>query len=370
MKFNKIISKKRLEKLCLKENIINIDHNNYYDLVNICCGLYYPLKNFCDLKSLNSIIKKNKLIDGSSWTIPILLNFSGKIKNFKKDFFYKIKFRKKIVGCIKYKNYFSINKKSFTKKIFSTNSIKHPGVKNFFKKKNIFITGDVFMIKEAIPIQKNFDYARSIKMKYNKTVLKKSAAFSTRNICHNGHSFIHNHVMKKIKKLFIIILITPNNKYNPNIIFKTYNIIKKNYYKNKFKVISIFIPALYCGPKETFLQATIIKNIGINSLIVGRDHAGVKNFYGKYDSQKIFSQLNNHKLKIIKTKEPMMCPNCFKINFENIFKFCNKCKFAKTVPINGFWIKKKLLIKNFTALKGYLDQRIIDFFIKRKSSYY
>ena len=87
--------------------------------------------------------------------------------------------------------------------------------------------------------------------------------------------------------MFIVVIQTSQNKYNPRLIYKTYEILN-NYKKKKYKIISIFLPLFFAGPKEAFIQAQIIKNIGITSFLVGRDHAGVKNFYGKYSSQEFF----------------------------------------------------------------------------------
>ena len=141
----------------------------------------------------------------------------------------------------------------------------------------------------------------SIKKIKKKSLLKNSVAFSTRNICHKGHEHIHKYLEKKFQNLFIVVIQTSQNKYNPRLIYKTYEILN-NYKKKKYKIISIFLPLFFAGPKEAFIQAQIIKNIGITSFLVGRDHAGVKNFYGKYSSQEFFQKRNKKNLKSSKLK--------------------------------------------------------------------
>ena len=72
---------------------------------------------------------------------------------------------------------------------------------------------------------------------------------------------------------------------------KSYQTLKKNVkmYKN-IKIIKIFLPMLYAGPNEAMLQAIIFRNIGFRGFVVGRDHAGFRNFYSKYSSQRIFNK--------------------------------------------------------------------------------
>ena len=69
------------------------------------------------------------------------------------------------------------------------------------------------------------------------------------------------------------------------------------------------------GPNEAYLQATYLNNMNCKSMIIGRDHAGFKNNFKKYDSQHIFNHLNNLNIKIIKTKEPLLCENCNTVFF-------------------------------------------------------
>ena len=122
--------------------------------------------------------------------------------------------------------------------------------------------------------------------------------------------------MRKVKILHVVVIQSSTNKYDPRVIFETYEIIrKKKGLKNKIKIISIFMPTFFAGPKEAFLQAIMMQNLGFTNFVIGRDHAGVKSFYGKYESQKIFKNLKDLSLNIFKTKEPRICHNCKKIHF-------------------------------------------------------
>ena len=367
---NQFITYSKLKKLTdfNKKKIINLDKDDYINLINICTGLYSPITGFCDYKTYLSIINKKKLDNSIDWTIPILLKSTININSSNKKNFFKLKYNKKIVGLIQANSKFKINKNLFNQSVFGTNSNSHPGVKIINKKTNSFIGGKIFMLKKYIPKNKYYATPKKLRFYVKRNQISSSSAFTTRNICHTGHFFIHQHILKKINNLFIIYIQSSKNKYEPETVFETYEIIKKKFnLKKRIKIISIYMPFFFAGPKEAFLQAAIVKNLGISSMIVGRDHAGVKNFYNKYDSQKIFVKYKNLSLKIFKTKEPRICKNCRKVKFENNRKICNFCfKNTKFSGIDGKFVKKKLIQKNYTALEGLLDPLIISYFKKKK----
>ena len=355
---NQIITKKYFSKLPVsKQTIINLQDDDYFNAINIALGLYSPIKGFCDYKKYLSIIKNNKISNKINWTIPILLSCKLNSNIIKKNFFYKIKYKTKIVGAIYIEDTFKINKRQFIKKIFTTNDKTHPGILSLKKKKNFFIGGKIFLLQNAFPKSKYFTFPNALRKSISKQK-GQITAFTTRNICHSGHLFIQKHILKKTKILYVIIIQSSYNKYDPKTIFKTYEILRNKYkLYSRVKIISFFMPTFFAGPKEAFLQATMMQNFGFNNFIVGRDHAGFKNIFKKYESQEIFNKLKSLKIKIIKTLEPLTCPKCLKIGFEGN-KFCYCKKGSKFLPIDGKNIKKLLTSKNFKKVKKYLNPHV------------
>ena len=349
------------------KNYLDIDEDEYFNLVNLCTGLYNPVYDFSNDKIVNSILKNSKINRQQIWTIPILLS-SKNNSILKKNKFYQLKYRSKIVGCIKFNSYFKINKKKFSKKIFNTYNKLHPGVKKIYEvKKKFFIDCECFLSNQAYPKDKFFKKIFELKKTQKKSLLKNSVAFSTRNICHRGHEFIHEYLGKKFKNLFIVVIQTSQNKYNPRIIYKSYQLLN-NHKKNKYNLISIFLPLFFAGPKEAFIQSQIIKNIGIKSFLIGRDHAGIKNFYEKYSSQKFFTKVKVKKPRIIKVKEPLICLNCFRLKFSDKKKICNSCnKITKFSGIDGKNVKKLLKGNQEKKIKIFLNSKILNFIKKNKS---
>ena len=132
--------------------------------------------------------------------------------------------------------------------------------------------------------------------------------------------------------------------------------------------MTIYMPSFFAGPKEAFLQAIMMQNLGFNNFIIGRDHAGVKNFYGKYESQKFFGKVKNLSLNIIKTKEPKLCMNCKTIRFENSQKNCEVCLLKDNfTSIDGQFVRNKIIKRDFHSLKGFLHPQLISYFKTKKN---
>ena len=361
----KVLSLAEINNLTQSNKVkIDIEYEDFINLLNLSVGFYKPINDFSNFSNVHSVLKKNKTLNGKKWTIPILLRCKAK-KNFKKNQFYSIKFKNKTVGCLKFKDLFELNKKNFTKRVFGTLSNNHPGAKRFLKSGNLFFDCECYFAKEYIPKNKYFKKALSISKNKKNHELEDSVAFSTRNICHKGHEFILKYLKSKYKKIFIVLIKTPENKYDPNFLDKSYEHLNK-IKKNTFEIISIYLPLFLAGPKEAFIQSKVINNIGIKTFLVGRDHAGVKKFYKKYASQEIFLKLKENKPKIEKIKEPLLCLNCNKIKFSDGKRKCFNCLSKnKLTGINGVDVKK-LLLKKSNKVQNFLNDQMLSFIKKNQ----
>ena len=340
---------------------INLDDAEFINLVNLSLGLYSPLKGFNSKKEIENIILHKKIDKKKQWTVPILLNAKKKINLLNKEYF--LIYKKNKVGIIKVKSLFKINKKKFCKRIFNTNSINHPTVRHIYNSSNNYICGDITVFKNYFKNDKNFAY--NIYRANNKT-FSNSAVFTTRNICHLGHEHIHKKIINSNKKLLVCIIQSEKNKFDPDLIIKSYKQLKnkKKIYKN-IQIIKIYLPLLMAGPNEAFLQAVYLNNLNCKYFFVGRDHAGFKYNYGKYESQKIFNKLKSLKIRIIKTNEPLLCKNCKTVYFSNTDKCRCKLELNRSISsIDGKVIKKLLLQNNFAKVSKFLSSDIFSFCLK------
>tara|TARA_X000001036_G_scaffold439494_1_gene490854 strand:- start:16854 stop:17927 length:1074 start_codon:yes stop_codon:yes gene_type:complete len=342
---------------------IEINNEDYLNLINLSSGLYNPIKKFCNLKECNTILNKNKF-ENLKCTLPILLNCKKK-NNLETNKNYRLFYKKKNVGLINLESCFKINKKKFAKKIYNTLSHSHPSVKKLFKEKNSYISGRVFMYHKKLPKDKDFILNNLKTLK--KIDLKKYICFTTRNIWHLGHEHILKSLQSKKFKFIIFFIQSEKNKYVPKEIIKSYRILFKKKIFAGSKIFKLYMPALMAGPREAYLQAQMLNNLKMKNFIIGRDHAGYKNFFSKYASQSIFKKKKGGmNIKIFKTKEPLMCSSCSKIG-TNTKKVCScKEKGNKLLTIDGKKIRFLMKLKRFEELKKYLDPSIFRLLTKKK----
>lgn len=336
--------------------IIKIKKSMYYDAINLCKKNYYPIKEFCSLKDLNSIVNNYCDGKGNIFGFPIILSISSKEKSKIKGDILFLKFRGKTYFKLKIKSIYQIDKKKYLKKIFETDEIKHPGVKNFLKLKKFFVSGEPQLVRN---LPKKYEIASS---KYSKKILKiykikKIAAFHTRNVPHKSHEWIINLGLKKCNAVLIspMIGLLKKGDTKKEVVLESYKkLINNSSKRNKIFLIPYYNQAKYAGPREAINHCIVRKNFGCTHITIGRDHAGVSNYYKKYSSQDLCKNLENKiKIKIIKYWEPVYS----KIS-KSIISIKNFDK-KKHVKISGTKIRelisKKRRVPNFMIEKNILN---------------
>ena len=323
---------------------LNLTKEQFSDFLNLFYRVFYPLKNFVNREQFLNIINKKKF-KKHFFSFPVYFGVNKKIyNNIKNKEIISLYYEKKYLFKIKNINFFDINKKNFGKKIYGKNYNKHPYFKKFLTENFKFLNFDYFDVDKNNLKHKNFISPESFKKKYKINYKKKLAGFHTRNIPHNAHIWIHEFLTKKYKNLLVQPLIHQYKKFE----YKEKVILEKNKLalrKNKKSyLIPFFSYPRYGGPREAALHAVVRKNYGCTHFWVGRDHAGYKNFFKIYESQK-FCKKNEKKIgiQIVSESEPYLCNYCQKITN----KRCNriKCKNSKVTKISGSKIRRLIISK-------------------------
>ncbi len=315
---NRIVPEKEKEGILREAHLypqIEVDSEILLDVENIATGAFSPLKGFMTREELLSIAHEMRLPDGPVWTVPVLLQLrerpdvpSGERVLLKDT-------KGKVKAIIDVKEVFEIDLGEIARLVWGTESEEHPGVKHFYSKGKWAIGGEVWLLERAeTPFaewildpedtRKIFEYRR----------WKSIVGFQTRNAPHRAHEYLQRLGLEIGDGLFIhpILGWKKSDDFNSLTVLKAYNYLVNHYYpKNRVLLSGLSTSMRYAGPREAVFHAIIRKNFGCTHFIVGRDHAGVGNFYDPYAAHRIFDQLpEDIEIEIIRVTSVFFCSVC------------------------------------------------------------
>ncbi len=309
--------------------MIKLSPREQCDLEMIAVGAFSPLTGFVGEEEFHTICNEMKLPNGLPWPTPITCTVTneqaGKFNVGGRTLLVDDKNRPLAVLTItsKYKH----NKELEAEKVYKTQDKQHPGVAIVYAEGDICLGGPIDVISpnyepdfvefRLTPAQTRDEFA--------KRGWKSIVAFQTRNPIHRAHEYITKVALESCDGLLIHPLVgqTKSDDIPADVRMKCYGELLKDYYPASRVFLSVMPSAMrYAGPREAILHAIIRKNYGCTHFIVGRDHAGVGNYYGTYDAQKIFDEVDAGMLKIETMK------------FEHSF-FCKACQSMATTKTCG-----------------------------------
>lgn len=291
---------------------IIVDKETFSDTENIAYGVYSPLIGFMGEKDFSSCLNRGRLENNTPWTIPIVFDVD-------KD---QVKPRDKILlqskeggrALFLVKEVFEYSKKECAKKIFGTRDNSHPGVQKIQQKKDYLAGGPVKLISpQHDPFKKFTVTPKQTREFFKKQGWKTVAAFQTRNVPHIGHEYLQKNALNICDGVFInpVIGKKKSGDFKDDLILKTYDKLLKIYFPHNNVLLGSFNYEMqYAGPREAIHHAIIRKNFGCTHFIVGRDHAGVGNFYHPFAAQEIFKKYPDIGITPL---------------FFSSFFYCNKC---------------------------------------------
>ena len=324
-----------------KSRIIEINADLAMDIEQILNGGFSPLTTFLDKKSLDSVLKNMRLPTGQIWSMPILFpkNFDEPIDSVDSLL---LKFQGQDFAVIEEPTTFEYNLDKLIRLLYGTDDGKHPGVEISRKSPHIFITGRLRGLNKLKKIL-NVHYLepQEIKDIIKEKSWKSIVGFHTRNPPHSAHEHIHKSVLKNHDALLLHPVIGSKKKgdFTSEAIMKSYELYAEKFLPSDRVVLTPLLTySRYAGPREAIFTAIVRKNYGCTHFIIGRDHTGVKNFYGKYDSQKIFNDFKDIDLEIIPFSEPFYCEKSKAITTKE------ECIYGKKyyVEVSGTKIRKAI----------------------------
>ncbi len=301
--------------------VVRLTSRETSDLIMLAMGAFSPLDGFMRKRDYQEVVKRMHMADGTMWPIPITLAV--------KDSFaeslpvgYDIALvdneSGELMATMTVEEKYSYNKREEAQNVFGTTDEKHPGVAKIYAQEDTYLGGAVKVLSEGpYPEQYGDYYGRPAETRalFETQGWNRVAAFQTRNPIHRSHEYCTKIALEVSDGILIHPLVgkLKAGDIPADIRMACYQVLLDHYYPQDRVVLKVYpMEMRYGGPREALLHAIFRQNYGCSHLIIGRDHAGVGNYYGPFDAQHIFKEIDKNDLEI----EPL--------NIDWTF-WCHKC---------------------------------------------
>ena len=283
------------------------------DLDMLASGALSPLEGFMGKADYERVVEEMHLVSGLPWGMPVCLAVDAapagdRVALADED--------GRPVAVLEVEDVFEYDKEHEAELTFRTTDDAHPGVARLYAQKPLYLAGRVTVFERAQPRfpELALDPADTRRI-FAERGWKRVVGFQTRNPIHRAHEYLTKVALETVDGLLVHPLVgeTKSDDVPVDVRVDCYRTLLDGYYPTDRVLLSAFPAAMrYAGPREAIWHAICRKNYGCSHFIVGRDHAGVGDYYGSYDAQLIFDEFAPHELDI----EPMF--------FEHTF-WCNVC---------------------------------------------
>jgi sulfate adenylyltransferase len=276
--------------------VLRIGDESVSDVENIATGVFSPLEGFMGKSSVRGVIHEMRLPDDLPWTIPIVLDAGrSEAAGLREGGEVLLASRSgRPVAILHLEEKYEFDKDELAEKVFLTSDRAHPGVAKVAAMNEVLLAGPVDLIEiSPTPFDRYKLAPRETRVLFKEKGWKTVVAFQTRNTPHIGHEYLQKTALTFTDGIFVNPVIGRKKKgdFKDEVILASYEELIRNYYLKERAVMAILqMEMRYAGPREAIFHAIVRKNFGCTHIIIGRDHAGVGNYYHPYAAQDIFEE--------------------------------------------------------------------------------
>jgi sulfate adenylyltransferase len=288
------------------------------DLELFSVGAVSPNRGFMTSADYNSVVEDMQLANGLPWSLPITLSATAeetaRLEQGKQA---AIVYQGRAVALLDVDEVFDYNAEHEAELTYKTTDDAHPGVAYIYSQSPQYVGGEVTVLENVF--EHEFAEYRNSPLQLREQIAERGwrtvVAFQTRNPIHRAHEYLTKVALETVDGLVIHPLVggTKGDDIPAEVRMKCYEALMESYYPRGRVILSVFPAAMrYGGPREAIWHSLLRKNYGVTHFIVGRDHAGVGDYYGTYEAQAIFDRFDETELGItpLKFEHSFFCKEC------------------------------------------------------------
>lgn len=289
------------------------------DLLLIAVGAYSPLEGFMDEESYHSVVETMLLPSGLLWSMPVVLRPSEESAH-SCPMGSTVALRSGeglILATLTVRSTFSCDKKREAMTVYGTTDERHPGVRMLYDSGDVGLGGPVQYV--ATP-HRSVAGVTALAPTETRSMIaangwKTVVGFQTRNPIHRAHEYLIKCAMESVDGVLIhpLVGVTKDDDIPAEVRMECYKVLIERYFPKDRVLLSPFPAGMrYAGPREAVFHAIVRKNYGCTHFIVGRDHAGVGDFYGSFDAQRIFDTIDVDRqgIEVLRFEHAYYCKEC------------------------------------------------------------
>ena len=294
---------------------LEVGFDRAVDVEDVAHGVYSPLEGFMVQEDYLHVLYDMRLSTDHPWTIPIVLDADPEeLGGLKEGDDVALTHGGRILAVMRVEEIYGWDKKEYARMVYRTEDPRHPGVAKTYAMKELLVGGTIDLLDQLPnPLERYTLWPAETRVLFSERGWKRIVGFQTRNVPHLGHEYVQKAALTFVDGLFINPLVgwKKPGDYRDEVILAAYEALVKHYYpRNVVVLAALRMNMRYAGPREAIHHAIVRKNFGCTHFIVGRDHAGVGDYYGPYEAWEIFQEFPDLGITPLFIREAFYCKRC------------------------------------------------------------